>query len=328
MRIALVTDNRWRILQAKTMYDSLDTEYIVAHLRSEYEVDLLTHHQLQTANLNIYDCIIYSTSQVHWYKQYVELNFQFIDQHVKLIPSLPSLLSHENKAWEYMWLKQNFKDALDFKFYADIHSFVQDDWKYPIVVKKADGSSSRGVKICHSERQALHFIKKIKRWQLISELAQTPIIQYFHHIRETRDNANFLVQECICDYDGDYRIHVMGDKFFGYFRELKPQKEYTSGNGSINHYDIDLDFKLLDLAQQLQSKINSPHIIFDFVLDGDQIKILEFSAIHPGNTALYNSNYYYQQEEGTWVKKAIDENYILEDFYLDAYRYAITAIPN
>lgn len=327
MNIAFITDNKQRVLQGKTMYDSLDTDYIVNRLSAVHDVYALTHHSLQSTDLSNYDAIIYTTSQVYWYKKYVELNIEFIKSQ-KLIPSIESLLSHENKAYEYMWLKQNTSDCLEFKFYSDLDSYRKDEVEYPIVIKTPSGSSSRGVKICDNSKQATRFIKQLRTKQLISELAMTPFIQWPLHIRDTKLNANFITQQCVLNYRGDYRVQVMGDKFFVYYRELKADHRYTSGSGSVNHYDIDVDEKLLNTALDLQTKINSPHIIFDFILDNQQVYTLEFSAIHPSNVAIDNSQFYYKLINDKWQKISVDTSYIREDYYVDAYLYGLNKTKN
>lgn len=322
MKIALITDNHGRMLQAKTMYDSLNTNYIVNKLQANHNLTVLTHDQLQTTNLEPFDTIIFTTSQVYWYKQYVELNISFIDKN-KLIPSFESLLSHENKAYEYMWLKTHATDCLYFKNYSDLTTFINDDNHYPLVLKTPSGSSSRGVKICKDQKSAINFIKKIRNAQLISELAMTPIIQWPHHLRDTRNNANFIVQACIENYEGDYRVQVMGDRFFVYYRQLKPNHKYTSGNGSINNYQVEVDHRLLDKALELQTLIKSPHIIFDFIIQGENVHVLEFSAIHPSNVALDNCPVFYSKQDNSWQQYQVDPKLIREDHYIYAYEYAI-----
>lgn len=323
MKIAIITDNKHRILQGTTMYQSLDTDYIVDKLKSDYTLTTFTHDQIQSENFNRFDAVIFTTSQVYWYKQYVELNIGFLDKD-KLIPSYESLLSHENKAYEYMWLKTNTQDPLYFKNYSDLSTFTQDQHTYPLVLKTPNGSSSRGVQICNTNKQAIKFIRSICRKQLISELVMTPLIQWPHHFINTRQNANFIAQECITDYNGDYRVQVMGDKFFVYYRELKAKKQYTSGNGSINHYAINVDTRLLDKALELQNKIKSPHIIFDFIISNDKIHVLEFSAIHTSNVAIDNCPVYYQFDANcTWQKQNVSKDVKREDYYVYAYKYAI-----
>lgn len=305
------------------MYDSLDTDYIINKLSQDHDITTITHHDLQHTDLDSFDRIIYTSSQVYWYKKYVELNIDFITDKSKLTPSYESLLSHENKAYEYSWLKANYTNALNYKNYAYIPDFLNDNITYPIVIKTPSGSSSRGVRICKSEKEAKKFIRKIRNNQLFSELSMTPKLLWAHHLRDTKANANFIAQECIKNYEGDYRVQVMGDKFFVYYRKLKKNKSYTSGHGSVNHYECAIDTKLLDVAKELQAKLNSPHIIFDFVLTNDQVKVLEFSAIHPSNVALDNCKCFYQFENEKWIRKETNQFAKREDHYVYAYNWAI-----
>ncbi len=321
MKIALITDNKHRILQGTTMYQSLNSEYIINNLSQEFDLDVLTHHQAQLQTFDDYDHVIITSSQVYWYKQYVELTTSFINKH-KLIPSIESLLSHENKAYEYLWLNQNYDHALGFKMYSQKSTFTSDNNTYPLVLKSLNGSSSRGVKICDNQKKASKFINKLARKQLISELLMTPPIQWAHHIRETKDNALFLTQECITNYEGDFRVQVMGDRFFVYYRQLKKNSKYTSGSGSVNVYDLDIDNQLLEVALQLQAKIKSPHIIFDLVLVDGIVRVLEFSAIHTSNVALDNCSSYYTKQDGKWIKKT-NNGFLREDHYIHAYKWAI-----
>ncbi len=321
MKIALVTHNNNKFLQAKTMYDSLDIDYIYTTLHREFDIELLTHSELNLTAQARFDIIIYSTSQVLNYKQYVQTtlyNFQ-ADSH--LIPSYQCLLAHENKAYEYSLLEHIGLSTLKFKHYTSKIDYLSDNIDYPLVLKTPHGSSSRGVKICTSERQAKAFINKVRNRQLLAELIMTPPIQWFHHIRELKAEASFITQQYIANYEGDYRVQVIGNKFFIYYRKLKRSRKYTSGNGSINIYDLHNIDHILDAARAFAHKIYSPHIIFDIV-ESNGIHILEFSAIHTSNVAIDSCDVYYTYDN-RWIKNA--NNQKREDYYIDGYREAINS---
>ncbi len=322
MIIALVTDNKNRILQGKTMYDSLKTSYILKQLKLKYNVKHYTYDTIQNANFDNIDILIYTSSQVYWKKTYIENIMYFVNQKTTIIPSIECLLSHENKAFEYMYLKNINNFTLDFKLYSNISSFKKEEIEYPVVIKSPNGSSSREVRICNSRSSALRFIKKLRTKQMLSELAITPFPLWLHHIKETKYNANFIVQKYVANIKGDYRIQVMGNKYFVYYRKLKKGKKYTSGRGSVNIYDVDVPYQLLDVAKYFFNQLSSPHIIFDFVLT-DNVYLLEFSAIHTSNVALDNCKYYYQNISGTWRKNEISPHSIREDYYIEAYDYII-----
>ncbi len=329
MQILLVTNNNEQIMQAKTMYDSLDTNYIYQQLASAHQVKVVTHHQLINQiddNTLATSLIIFTSSQIYWYKQYICEFVHTLNDEQLLIPCSQAIFAHENKIREYLWLKQIDDDSLDCFIYGDSQSFWADKHQYPFVLKTPMGSSSRGVTICHHPRHAKRFLRRNSRKQLISELSLTPLIQWPIHFLKTRNNCNFVVQQHVAGYQGDYRVQIMGDKYFVYYRKLKANKQYTSGHQSVNHYDFEVDFRMLDKARYLQAKINSPHIIFDFVIDQQNIiRTIEFSAIHPSIVALSNCQYYYVQNNHGWCKQQVAPGTRIEDYFLDAYFFAINS---
>ncbi len=322
MQIYFILDNKQRLLQGTTMYESLDVDVFKSYMHAyNPNIQFITHNTLINNENYFYskdNIIIYTSSQVKLYKQYVEHMMYHFNQTNTLIPSIDALYAHENKSFEYIWLKANYKNLQSYIF-ADKQSYLDHDISYPIVLKLPTGSSSRGVKICKNESQAKRFINTHGRKQLISELVTTPLVQWAHHIKDTRNNLNFVAQEIVEDYKGDYRVQVMGDKFFVYFRELLPNKKYTSGSGSKNIYNCAVPEIILNTANMICSKINSPIIIFDIIhnKETNSVNILEFSAIHPSNVAIDHCDTYYTILDGEWVKHKSDFN--REKIHAEAY---------
>lgn len=299
----LVVDYKDRYLQNKHRFDSLNVNRLKELLDGEVEV--INFFELLNENGDEDDVIIYTSSQVEQYKKYIEDTMYFQSDKI-MVPSYGVLRSHENKFFQELY---NRKKGIDTNIPAyligDISEFdklvKEEKLEIPFVVKGITGSSSTNVTIAHSYEEG----------RLAIENLYKPIVDAYNHMApeyldlypgENSHHRQVVIQEYIPLPNYDYRIHIMGDHYWGHKRTLAEGSEYASGSGSINEYGCELPNHVLDYAKDVFEKIDSPFAILDVVDIDEKCYLIEWSGIQLGIVSLLNGERYYYLEDEKWKR--------------------------
>ncbi len=93
-----------------------------------------------------------------------------------------------------------------------------------------------------------------------------------------REKGYLLFQEFIPDNRYDTRITVIGDRAFGFTRDVRPGDFRASGSGAIVYDRARIDEECVRVAFAVVDRIGSQSLAFDFVKHGDgQPRIVEIS---------------------------------------------------
>ncbi|WOO89383.1 hypothetical protein R2F61_01380 [Mollicutes bacterium LVI A0078] len=309
----LVLDYKNRYLQKQHRFDSLDVEKLVEYL--EGEVEVTNFFNLLNSDSSSDDVIVYTSSQVEQYKQYIEDTMYFQNDNL-MIPSYEVLKSHENKFFQELYnRKHGIKTNIPAYLLGDKSEFEllieQDKLKLPFVVKGINGSSSVNVTICETFEEGREAIDKLYK----------PIVEAYNQLTPTNlhlypgENSNhrqFIIQEYIELPDFDWRVHIMGDKYWGHKRKLVGDSKYASGKGSENDFSCDIPSFVLNYAKEVFSHIDSPFVILDIVETNNDCALIEWSAIQLGIVSLLNGERYYKLENNQWVRYNEKPNIELE----------------
>lgn len=306
-KVLLVTDHSNRFLQKKHRFDSLDIQKLADGLAENHQVEITSFAEIVNSGKTYsgYD-IIYTGSQMPMYKNYIEDIMYHLNENNNLIPSFEILKSHENKFFQEL---QNRKLGIDTNIpaylFGDIHEyqamFEGKDERFPLVIKGISGSASMNVKIVRSYAESIEAIKEIDANMVAGMNADMPK-QYDLFPAENNMNRQIVVQEFIELPNYDYRVHVMGDRYYGHKRTLCEGSEYASGSGSINDFNCELSDGILNYAKEQFEKLDTPHIIFDIVEKEDGYYLIEWSGLHLGCVSLLNAERYYHQVNGEWQR--------------------------
>lgn len=198
------------------------------------------------------------------------------------------------------------------------------DWAnqttYPKVFKLKGGAGSANVKLVTSKSECIKLINKafgkgfkqfdgkayfldtIKKYksgtkslkQVAKAFGRMFIsTEYAKNIPPERGYAYF--QEFIPNNDSDIRIIIVGNKAFGLKRMVRKGDFRASGSGAINYSVVDIDDKCVDIAFQVNKKIKSQSIAFDFVFDeNNNPLIVEISYAYSTSA--------YDKCEGYWTE--------------------------
>lgn len=326
-KILIVLDHAKRFLQNKHRFDSLNVNVLEDLLKQKgYEVEITTYNQILNTSTKVENSIvIYTASQMDQYKNYIENTIYFLQNNNYIVPNYEILKSHENKFFQEL-VNQKKKIPTNIKSYlfGDISEYKQFSktgvLDYPHVIKGINGSASMNVTIANSNEEALEAIQNINK-NMILGMNQDMPLKYDLFPKENLNNRQFIVQEYIDLPNYDYRVHVMGDKYWGHKRTIKEKGELTSGSDSINDYEVEIPKDVLDYAQELFNKINTPHVIFDIVHTKGKLYLIEWSGIHLGCISLLHGKRYYKKEQTKWTK--YEEVPILEQEYVNAWDWYI-----
>ncbi len=323
MKLLLIVDHSNRFLQKKHRFDSLDINYIKAKLDKFYDVEIINYFELANNINNFKDhIIIYTGSQMEQYKNFIENIMFFAKDNNVIIPKYEILKSHENKFFQELYnrkvgIKTNIKTMLfgDVKEYQSYYNKV--GFNFPVVIKGINGSASMNVRISKSYLESIDDIKAINA-NMVQGMNNDMPPKYDMFPKENVENRQFIMQEFINLPNYDYRIHIMGDKYWVHKRTLLEDSEYTSGDGSVNDYECDVPKEVLDYAKGIYEKLDTPHIIMDIVYNEGNLYLIEWSGLHLGLTSILGGKRHFIFEGNKWIKNE-EENPKPEDEYINAW---------
>lgn len=322
MKILLLTDYKDRYLQKRHRFDSLDVEEIVKNIKGEVEVMQINDAINTQAKA---DVVIYCTSQVELYKDYIEDSVYFYKDSL-MIPSYEVVKSHENKFFQELYNK-NYKIPNNIKSWnigtLDDFRRIFDRGELPkkFVVKGKNGSHSHNVSIVDNKEDAEKSILKYNKLVVEAFNAQTPA-EYDIYPTENTFHRQMVIQEFIEFDNYDYRVTVLGDKFFVNKRYAHEETGFTSQAGTKKDLLTAVDDSLLEYANEIREKIQGPFGIYDIVVSEQGYHLLEWSGIHLGIAALFDATRYFKLE-GEEFKEYNVEKLDIEKEFAEAINYYI-----
>ncbi len=299
----LILDYKDRFLQKKHRFDSIDVKRFIDFL--DQEVEITNFHKYLNEKQNDSEIVVFTSSQVEQYKKYIEDSMYFCNAKIQ-VPTYEVLRSHENKFFQELYnrkyeIKTNIKSYL----IGDISEYdkmvEQKKLPLPLVVKGINGSSSMNVCICRTYEEGRSAILVMYK-QLVDAYNEITPQNLDLYPGENSFHRQVVIQEYINLPNYDYRVHIMGSKYWGHKRTLKDDSEYVSGNGSVNDYLCEIPEHVLNFSEEVFSKIDSPFAILDVVDVDGKCYLIEWSGIQLGIVSLLNGKRYYKKEVSRWVR--------------------------
>lgn len=174
---------------------------------------------------------------------------------------------------------------------------------FPKVWKLKGGAGSQNVQLIHSKKEARKYVRKafgkgfsqFNRWGYLKErvrkvrdgqdnimgilkgLGRLFIPTEFSKMHG-REKGYIYFQEFIPNNDFDIRIIVIGNRAFGLKRMVRKNDFRASGSGQIVYDRNQIDERCVQIAFDVNNKIQAQSIAFDFVFDQtNQPLIVEIS---------------------------------------------------
>ncbi len=173
---------------------------------------------------------------------------------------------------------------------------------YPKIFKLRTGSGASNVQLVSDRNSAKSLVKKafgkgFKQYDPSSKfkerhrryrLGKTGLNDLFkgiarfvystgHDRVSGREKGYVYFQDYIPGNDHDIRVNVIDGKAFAVRRKVRDNDFRASGSGVID-YDVDkIPIKAVEIALDIAGKLKLQSVAFDFLMDGENPKILEMS---------------------------------------------------
>lgn len=170
---------------------------------------------------------------------------------------------------------------------------------FPKVFKLRGGAGSVNVKLAHTKQEAVKLVKKAfgngfkqydpwtnlkERWRkyrigktdivsVIKGMARFIIPTEFSRMYHPEKGYVYF-QDYIPGNDSDIRVVVVGDKAFAIKRMVRKGDFRASGSGVILYDKVEIDERCVYIAFQLNKKLKSQSIAYDFVFDSKNAPLL------------------------------------------------------
>lgn len=287
---------------AANSWVTLDVEELAAPFISKaYEVRYISITDIPKINFMSTDILIYTSSDNGEIRSYLKDILYFTNDQCQIIPSYEILLAHENKGFqEVVKSKLNIKDLAE-DYFFDLSQFKR---TFPYVLKTVDGSGSSGVSLVKSDKDLNSAINSSSEVSLkrktknIIRSYQLPKDNYNIYEYYYRPFKRFVAQEFVADLTCDYRILVVGDRFYAMRRDVNKGDFRASGSKKFNYHDVPLF--ALDYAKEVFDKLNNPYISMDIVVKNGKSYLIEYQGTNFGSSVLRKSDGYYVNNDNNW----------------------------
>ncbi|MBN1426211.1 hypothetical protein JXA88_16800 [Candidatus Fermentibacteria bacterium] len=235
-----------------------------------------------------------------------------------LIPSYDLLLCHENKGYQELFRRQQGMPVLPSAYFVSGAGAEAMDIAFPVVVKTVDGSNGKGVFLAHTRAELRRIVRRMEpRMPLCTRIDlirrrffrrkktypeypdysnRTDYLQYREYVRLRK---RFIVQEFVDGYSYDYRVLVIGDRYFVMRRGAFPGDFRASGTKMFD-FDFQIPDGLLEFARSVYEKALAPLMSMDICPRDDGFVLFEFQALHFGTSALKKARGWYVRQGGSW----------------------------
>lgn len=257
--------------------------------------------------------IIYSSSEVKYYKDYIDdilLAIHYMGG--ILIPNYYLFKAHHNKSFQEIYkILLNFGNLYG-KPFGTLKEFSEkiNNFEFPIVLKPPDEFGSKDVLVAYNYSDALRKAKKlsssfesfIKRKFFLLRAVIAAKFKIRDKERTYRIYAKkFVVQKFLSNLYDDWKLLIFNKRYYVLNRKVRKNDFRASGSGKFSF--IDPPEGLLDYAETIFRKLNSPYLALDIVLNDNKYYLLEFQALYFGLFTILNSKFYYEKTNNYWKKQ-------------------------
>lgn len=328
-KLLLILDSEEKYRQKIDQYESIDIKVFTMELNDlGYEVEITDYFNIINNINNIKNRkIIYTSHQQLKYKKYIEDILYLLNENNTLIPGYSSVLGHENKGFQELQRKNLKLDTLKSYIISDTRELEKINITYPIVIKRPNSCSSAGVYLAHNKKELYNIINKkflkkdcdfykLKVKKILKSFLKKSTLNWTSSKIQDYRYDRFILQQFIPGLDGDYKILVYGNKYYGLKRGVKKGDFKASGSG-IHDYEQDIPEEVLNFAKSCFEKLDIPFAGFDIAIDKNKdCYLIEFQSIHIGPITLMHSKKYYTYDKDKWNKHITSS--ILEKEYARA----------
>ena len=231
--------------------------------------DIRSHDWIEKARA--FDVVINMVSNEPSHLEEIQVKYDLLETRLGLrcYPSPDHLFLYENKS-----LEAYISTACGLPFAKTYVSHSREDAlalietaRYPLVSKVDHSSGSMGVELVRTRRKARRLVR-----QAFSRTGRSVYVPWF------RQKNYVYFQEFVPNDGYDIRVILVGDRAFGYFRQVPKGDFRASGMNTVQRRG--LPEEAIRVALEVQKYVRSPQLVVDMVhgLDGRYV-IIEYSII-------------------------------------------------
>lgn len=331
MKFVIITDYRgwlWETFPNWEKATSLNLGLIIKYLSSNGHDVIVTSYADFDFSIDYSEYYVVYTSSEDFCgltKDYMEDVLLWLAHNgAKLLPNIYYFRAHHNKVMMEL-LRKTFKNeklkninAVVFRAKEEVENR---DFNFPLVLKAASGSGSKGVYLINNKETLIKKVKNISRTYSIKDFFLIPFINLRRDLKKlaghySRYNKKFIIQDFIPNLGGDYKVLIFSNKYFVLHRANRPNDFRASGSGLFSDIEPKIVNSLLSFAKICKDEISSPFLSLDVGFDGNNFYLLEFQCVSFGFKAMSMSEFHYEENKGEFIK--VDGKVVPEDMFCEA----------
>ncbi len=282
----------------------------------EHEFSDIVNGEIEIRN----SFVFYTFSQRENLRKYI---FDTIDDlHHRsnfVIPAFELLRCHENKGNQLLYAKRRDFSDLWSAYLSSKREIKKHKIPYPVVFKTLDGSNGRGVHLARNENELIAIIGKLEKSLGISnrfDLLRRRLFRrneqfpgypeltgkqnYLAYRDYIKPEIPFILQEFIAGLQFDYRVIILGEKYYA-IKRLVRERDFRASGAKKFVFDPNIDVKMLEYARNIFNKVQSPFLSLDIGSKDGRFCLFEFQALHFGINAIKKSTGFYKLIDGQWL---------------------------
>lgn len=272
--------------------------------------------------------IIYPSSEdiERKYKKYIEdIVYALELKGLDVIPKYKYLKAHDNKV--FMEILRDLSPLLELKTIHTNHFGTLEEFKKKeedlqeekYVIKASEGAQSKGVVLSESNEDLINKVKLVSRskkfkFDLIDKIRA---LKHKGYVRESLYRNKFIIQDFIPNLKNDWRVLIMGDRYYIFYRSVKGDDFRASGSGIFEFNDVsNIPQGIFDFSKRVFDSFNVPQISMDIVYDGNEFHVIEFQFLYYGTYAHNKSKFCFKNINNQWTM--VNEELDFEKVYADS----------
>lgn len=311
----IILDEKNRYIQRIHRFDGIDKDMLSKRINSK-NIKFTNYNNFISNKIfwETNEIILYTSSQNERYKEYIN-DVMYYQKDKKLVPSYDVLLSHENKFFQELYnrkngIETNIKTFVigDISDFDDIYKKGELPPKF--VIKGYTGSASNNVHICDNYFEARKLLLNMYS-KITKAYNESASKKYTEYKKENDTKVRAVIQEHIYSPRWEWRILVLGEKYFCYKRLKKDENTMASGAYAELGYDniVEVPEEILYFAKRTFEKIDGPFANLDITVNekNGNICLIEWSGMSFSllwGKGMYNN--YYQLNNELWERNTFE----------------------
>lgn len=319
--IYLLTSKKRFYGQSRKPWVPIDTQVLVDKLRDcGFQVTELEYHQAVKLSDTIRNSVIlYSFSQIENTRNYLKdlIRILMLNDNL-LLPSYDLLLCHENKGFQELYKRSLGISSLEGTYLCSRDDLDAYELKFPLVLKSVDGSNANGVHLVRNRNELMKRISGMEeRLSLADRLdlfrrryfrtkRSMPGWENYHPVTDEKQyryhispKTRFVLQEFVPGLSCDYRVIILGDKYY-VSKRLTRKGDWRASGTKLFTYETEPNPAILDYARTFFDKVGLPILAMDLGQTDKGICLFEFQASHFGITPIQCGPGYFCNRSGNW----------------------------